>query len=155
MHSIKLLRLKKILILNGPNLNLLGIREPNLYGRTSLEAINSKLTSIAQEHNIQLKTFQSNSESELINQIHSALNETNFIIINPAGFTHTSIALRDALLTIKIPFIEIHLSNILSREEFRHKSFFSDIAIGTISGLGENGYNYALNYAIDYLYNKE
>ncbi len=138
-----------ILVVHGPNLNLLGNREPDKYGKITLTEINNKLIQIAKKHNISLDTFQSNIEGELINKIHEAANKYEFIIINPAAFTHTSIALRDAILAVNKPFIEVHISNIYKRESFRHKSFFSDIAIGVISGLGEFGYEIALNYAIN------
>lgn len=141
-----------ILVLNGPNLNLLGTREPNHYGVLSLEKITQQLTVIAQQHGHQLTTFQSNAEHELINRIQEAGRDTtSFIIFNPAAFTHTSIALRDALLGVAIPFIEVHLSNIYARESFRHLSYFSDIASGIISGLGAKGYELALNAAIHQL----
>lgn len=134
---------------------MLGIREPNIYGNNTLESINNNLLQIAYNNSVNLDFLQSNSESELINRIHNAINFTDFIIINPAGFTHTSITIRDALLAVKIPFIEVHLSNIFAREEFRHKSYFSDIAIAVISGFKQYGYDCALNYAINYLMNKE
>jgi len=143
--------MKKILILNGPNMNMLGKREPCIYGHTTLEQINDNLFQIAQKSNINIEFFQSNSESELINKTQNIVDH-NFIIINPAGFTHTSIAWRDALLMIKKPFIEVHTTNIYSREPFRHVSYFSDIAIAVISGLGAKGYEAALIYAIEYLY---
>ncbi len=142
----------KILVLNGPNLNLLGTREPAHYGHQSLDDINSTLTQQAQTAGHKLECLQSNAESELINAIHKAYNNgTDFIIINPAAFTHTSVALRDALLGVSIPFIELHLSNVYKREAFRHQSFFSDIAIGVISGLGPKGYELALQYAFAHL----
>ena len=142
----------KILVLNGPNLNLLGTREPAHYGHQSLDDINSTLTQQAQAAGHKLECLQSNAESELINTIHKAYNNgTDFIIINPAAFTHTSVALRDALLGVSIPFIELHLSNVYKREAFRHQSFFSDIAIGVISGLGPKGYELALQYAFAHL----
>ncbi len=142
----------KILVLNGPNLNLLGTREPAHYGHQSLDDINSTLTQQAQTAGHNLECLQSNAESELINAIHKAYNNgTDFIIINPAAFTHTSVALRDALLGVSIPFIELHLSNVYKREAFRHQSFFSDIAIGVISGLGPKGYELALQYAFAHL----
>ncbi len=142
----------KILVLNGPNLNLLGTREPAHYGRQSLDDINSTLTQQAQTAGHTLECLQSNAESELINAVHKAYNNgTDFIIINPAAFTHTSVALRDALLGVSIPFIELHLSNVYKREAFRHQSFFSDIAIGVISGLGSKGYELALQYAFAHL----
>ena len=141
-----------ILVLHGPNLNLLGTREPEVYGKTTLDDINQKLTDIATKQGHHLQTLQSNAEYELIERIHSASKEgVNFIIFNPAAFTHSSIALRDALLGVKIPFYEVHLSNVFSREEFRHHSYFSDIAIGLISGFGPHGYELALTAAMDYL----
>jgi 3-dehydroquinate dehydratase II len=137
-----------ILLLNGPNLNLLGVREPGLYGHVSLEQIHERLTQLAAEAGHRLSAFQSNSEAELIARIHQApAGHVAFIIFNPAGFTHTSIALRDALLAVKIPFIEVHLSNVHARESFRQHSYFSDIAVGTITGLGAIGYELALRAA--------
>lgn len=134
-----------ILILHGPNLNLLGTREPGVYGAATLADINQRLTALAKEKGHHLQVLQSNAEYELINRIHDARKEgVDFIIFNPAGLTHTSVALRDALLAVAIPFIEVHLSNIYSREEFRHHSYFSDIAKGVISGLGAQGYELAL-----------
>lgn len=142
----------KIVVLNGPNLNLLGKREPEIYGTTTLDMIVSELQQVATINNIALEHFQSNSEAELITKAATFLNDKcDFMLINPAAFTHTSIALRDTLSAIKIPFIEIHLSNIYTREEFRHKSYFSDIALGVISGLGADGYKLALEYAINFL----
>lgn len=142
----------KILILNGPNLNLLGSRETNLYGQKTLDSINKQLFQEGQKLGYQLITFQSNSEHALIEKIHSAATEkVVFIIINPAAFTHYSIALRDALLAVQIPFIEVHLSNIFQREPFRHRSYFSDIAKGVISGFGDLSYSLALNAAHQYL----
>jgi 3-dehydroquinate dehydratase-2 len=146
----------KILVLNGPNLNLLGKREPQIYGHDTLDSINKSLIQIAEQAEIMLESYQSNSESDLIEKTQSCfLHNYDFLIINPAAYTHTSIAWRDAVLAIKKPFIEIHLSNIFAREEFRHKSYFSDIAVGVISGLGIKGYQLALTYAIDYLFGKE
>jgi 3-dehydroquinate dehydratase-2 len=137
-----------ILLLNGPNLNLLGVREPGLYGHVSLEQIHERLTQLAAEAGHRLSAFQSNSEAELIARIHQApAGHVAFIIFNPAGFTHTSIALRDALLAVKIPFIEVHLSNVHARESFRQHSYFSDIAVGSITGLGAIGYELALRAA--------
>ena len=137
-----------LLLLNGPNLNLLGVREPGLYGHVSLEQIHERMTQLAAEAGHRLSTFQSNSEAELIERIHQApAGHVAFIIFNPAGLTHTSIALRDALLAVKIPFIEVHLSNLHARESFRHHSYFSDIAVGTITGLGAIGYELALRAA--------
>ena len=134
-----------ILVLNGPNLNLLGSREPEVYGTDTLEDIEKNLNSIAKEHNVNINFYQSNSENELINKLHAAkLEKIDAIIINPGAFTHTSIALRDAFLGVNIPFIEVHISNIYKREEFRKKSFLSDISEGLITGLGVNGYEFAL-----------
>ena len=134
-----------ILVLNGPNLNLLGTREPEVYGTDTLKDVEGKLQSIAKENNINISFYQSNSETDLIDQLHKASkNNTNYIIINPGAFTHTSIALRDAFLGVNIPFIEIHISNIYSREEFRKKSFLSDISQGLITGFGVIGYEFAL-----------
>jgi 3-dehydroquinate dehydratase-2 len=142
--------MKKILVLHGPNLNLLGAREPSLYGSTSLIQINTGLINKANNAGIQLTCFQSNSESDLIQEIHqSKTDKVNYIIFNPAAFTHTSIALRDALSAVAIPFIEVHISNIYSRETFRHHSYFSDIAKGIISGLGVQGYLLALDAIIE------
>lgn len=137
----------KVLVLNGPNLNLLGKREPEIYGYDTLETINSNLQSIAQTLDIQLECFQSNAEYAIIDKIHSAMGNVDFIIINPAAFTHTSVAIRDALLGVHIPFLEVHLSNVHAREEFRHHSFLSDIAVGVICGFGADGYEYALRKA--------
>lgn len=135
----------RVLVLNGPNLNLLGKREPDKYGNTSLGQVHERLIALADELGNDLSFFQSNSEGELINAIHSALeNKIDFIIFNPAGYTHTSVALRDALLSVEIPFIEIHLSNTHRRESFRHHSYFSDIAHGIICGFGAHGYEMAL-----------
>ncbi len=146
----------KILVMHGPNLNLLGQREPEIYGHTTLDDINHELENISQKSGIMLEYYQSNSEAELIGRTQSSFKDSyDFIIVNPAGYTHTSVAWRDALLAIKRPFIEVHLSNIFAREEFRHKSYFSDIAIGVISGLGTNSYRLALTYAIEYLLGKE
>lgn len=138
--------MKKILVLHGPNLNLLGQREPSMYGSCSLIELNKQLQQEAALHDADLTSLQSNSEAELIDTIHSApKNGINAILFNPAAFTHTSIALRDALLAINIPFYEIHISNIYAREPFRHHSHFSDIASGVISGFGTYGYCLALN----------
>jgi 3-dehydroquinate dehydratase-2 len=144
--------MSKILVLNGPNLNLLGVREPAHYGQTTLADINTNLATLAEKAGHELECFQSNAEYQLIETVHQAYqNKTDFIIFNPAAFTHTSIALRDALLGVDIPFVELHLSNVYKREDFRHKSFFSDIAIGVISGLGHKGYEFALQYAFAHL----
>lgn len=142
-----------ILVLQGPNLNLLGTREPATYGNTGLDQIHADLAERAAVAGHQLATFQSNVEGDLINRIHVAAKDgTRFILINPAAFTHTSIALRDALLAVDIPFIEIHLSNVFKREAFRHHSYFSDIAVGVIAGLGSQGYQLALTAALAYLH---
>jgi 3-dehydroquinate dehydratase II len=138
-----------ILVLHGPNLNLLGSREPAVYGSVTLADINRNLVALAKQHGHHLQVLQSNAEYELVNRIHDARKEgVDFIIFNPAGLTHTSVVLRDALLAVAIPFVEVHLSNIFSREEFRHRSYFSDIAKGVISGLGAQGYELALMFAI-------
>ncbi len=138
----------KILVLNGPNLNLLGSREPEVYGSTTLDEINQALVAEAEGRGLSLECLQSNGEHELIARIHAAhADGTEFIIINPGAFTHTSIALRDALLGVAIPFIEVHLSNIFAREPFRRHSYLSDIAVGVISGMGAQGYSLALQAA--------
>lgn len=144
----------QILLLNGPNLNMLGKREPEVYGATSLADIENSLRAIAISNGVELQAFQSNAEHALIDRIHASANIVDGIIINPAAFTHTSIALRDALLSVNIPFIEVHLSNVHRRETFRHHSYFSDIAIGTLVGLGADGYEYALNALIKHLQQK-
>ena len=139
----------KILVLHGPNLNMLGLREPEIYGDVTLDDIDRNLRQVAENAGVMFETFQSNAEGELIDRIQQALSDgTDFIIINPAAYTHTSVALRDALAAIKLPFIEIHLSNIFARESFRHKSYFSDLAVGVISGFGAKGYELALAYAL-------
>ena len=142
---------QSILILHGPNLNLLGTREPKIYGRETLADINKRLAARAAKAGVKLNNFQSNSEAELIDRVQQSREVVDFIIINPAAFTHTSVALRDALLAVKIPFIEVHLSNVYAREAFRHHSYFSDIAVGTIAGLGAFGYELALRAAAHYL----
>lgn len=137
----------KLLVINGPNLNLLGQREPEKYGRDTLEDIQQHLLTLVGDH--ALLFFQSNAEADLIERVHQAHKEqVDFIIINPAAFTHTSIALRDALLGVQIPFIEVHLSNIHAREPFRHHSYLSDIAVGVIAGLGAKGYELAVQAAL-------
>lgn len=142
----------RILVLNGPNLNLLGVREPEHYGADTLDSINQRLTTNAAAAGVTLETFQSNAEADLVAKLHGLFQEPcDFIIINPAAFTHTSVALRDALAAVKTPFIEVHLSNVHAREAFRHHSYFSDIAIGVVSGLGAAGYGYALDYAINHI----
>ena len=141
-----------LLVLHGPNLNLLGTREPGLYGATNLDNINARLTEMALAAGHHLQVLQSNAEYELIDRVHDARKEgVDFIVINPAAFTHTSIALRDALLAVGIPFIEVHLSNVFKRESFRHHSYFSDIAEGVVCGLGATGYELALQAAMQKL----
>ena len=141
-----------LLVLHGPNLNLLGSREPEIYGAESLEQINAALTSQAAAAGHSLAALQSNAEFELIQRIHDARNEAvDFIIINPGAFTHTSVALRDALLGVEIPFIEVHLSNVHAREAFRHHSYFSDIAEGVICGFGAKSYDLALHAVLSKL----
>ena len=141
----------RILVLNGPNLNLLGLREPAHYGSQTLDQIISSLTEQAKTQDVELSHLQSNREYELIEAIHSAYQNVDFIIINPAAFTHTSVALRDALLGVAIPFIEVHLSNVHAREPFRHHSYLSDKAEGVICGLGAQGYQFALTAALNKL----
>jgi 3-dehydroquinate dehydratase-2 len=142
---------KNILVLHGPNLNLLGSREPDVYGRDTLNEINERLIALAGTCGASLSCFQNNAESELIERVQQARTDgTQFIIINPAAFTHTSVALRDALAAVNIPFIEVHLSNVFAREAFRKESFFSDLAVGVISGLGAAGYESAVRYALNY-----
>jgi len=141
--------MKNILVLHGPNLNLLGTREPEVYGRVTLDEINTKLTAQAQKNGAKLTYLQSNAEAALVERVQQAqIDGTDFIIINPAAFTHTSVALRDALAAVAIPFIEVHLSNVHAREAFRKESYFSDVAVGVISGLGAKGYELALEYAL-------
>ncbi|MGC7560365.1 type II 3-dehydroquinate dehydratase [Pasteurella sp. PK-2025] len=144
----------RILLLNGPNLNMLGAREPKHYGRLSLSAIEQRLQAFAQQAQVELVCFQANSEEKLIDKIHQSFQQVDFIIINPAAFTHTSVALRDALLAVAIPFVEVHLSNVHKREPFRHHSYFSDVAEGVICGLGAKGYEFALQFALDFLSEK-
>ena len=139
----------RILLLNGPNLNLLGTREPEKYGHTTLAEIEANLHKLAQAAGFEFAAQQSNAEHDLVDRIHDARNgDVGFIIINPGAFTHTSISLRDALLGVAIPFIEVHLSNVYAREAFRQKSYLSDIAAGVITGLGAQGYEFALHAAI-------
>ena len=141
--------MNNILLINGPNLNLLGSREPEIYGSKSLEDIENDLSIIADESGYKLLSFQSNSESEIVDWIHQNANTASFLIINPGAFTHTSISIRDAILGTNISFIEVHISNIFSREEFRKESYFSDIAEGVISGLGLKGYELALKAVLE------
>ena len=141
--------MSQLALINGPNLNLLGTREPEVYGTTTLAEIESRLEALAMSAGHMLSSFQSNAEHELVERIHRARSENvAFIIINPGAFTHTSIALRDAFVAVKIPFIEVHLSNIFAREAFRHSSYLSGVAVGIVSGLGPQGYELALQAAI-------
>lgn len=140
-----------VLVLNGPNLNMLGKREPQIYGSASLTDIIDELGIFASSINVQLSHFQSNAEHLLIERIHQAFEQIDFIVINPGAFTHTSVAIRDALLAVNIPFIEVHLSNVHAREAFRQHSYLSDIAQAVICGLGADGYRYALQGAVTYL----
>lgn len=143
---------KSILVLHGPNLNLLGVREPEHYGHLTLADIDQNLQALAKEANLSLESFQSNAEADLVSKIQTlATKKVDFIIINPAAFTHTSVSIRDAISAVKIPFIEVHLSNVYARESFRHQSYFSDIAVGVISGLGAEGYYAAFNFAVSHL----
>jgi 3-dehydroquinate dehydratase-2 len=143
---------KSILVVHGPNLNLLGIREPEHYGHTTLDSINQHLKAIAQAADITLESYQSNAEADIVTKIQQlATKKVDFIIINPAAFTHTSVSIRDAISAVNIPFIEVHLSNVFTRESFRHHSYFSDIAVGVISGLGADGYDAAVRFAINRL----
>jgi len=147
----KLRGMKNVLVLHGPNLNLLGSREPDVYGRVTLDEINAKLTVQAHSSGAKLSYFQSNAEAALVERVQQARNDgTDFIIINPAAFTHTSVALRDALVAVSIPFVEVHLSNVFAREAFRKESYFSDLAVGVISGLGATGYELALQFALQH-----
>jgi 3-dehydroquinate dehydratase-2 len=143
----------KILVLHGPNLNLLGTREPEHYGHATLADINAELAANARASGLDLTAFQSNAEHQLIDRVQAARDDgTEFILINPGAFTHTSIALRDALAAVRIPFIEVHLSNVHAREPFRHLSYFSDLAVGVIAGFGTQSYQLALRAALDRLH---
>ena len=140
---------RRILVLHGPNLNLLGTREPSIYGAAGLDEINARLTARAQAAGAELACLQSNTEGVLVDRIQAAGRDgTSFVIINPAAYTHTSVAMRDALAAVKLPYIEVHLSNVFSREPFRHHSYFTDQAVGMICGLGAKGYELALEYAL-------
>jgi 3-dehydroquinate dehydratase-2 len=140
---------RRVLVIHGPNLNLLGTREPAIYGAETLAVINRRLSAAGRAAGAELLSYQSNLEGELIDRVQRAKSErVDFIILNPAGYTHTSVALRDALSGVAIPFIEVHLSNVQAREAFRHRSYFSDLAVGTICGLGSRGYDFALEYAL-------
>lgn len=138
---------KKVLVIHGPNLNLLGLREKGIYGVVTLSEIDSRLEEMAREMGIDIAFVQSNSEGDIVNVIHQSMGKVDAIVINPAAYTHTSVAIRDALLAVAIPVIEVHLSNIHKREEFRHKSFISDIAVGTIAGFGPHSYYLGLEAA--------
>ncbi len=144
-----------ILLLNGPNLNLLGTREPGVYGNTTLDQIEQQLAGQAADLGHGFAAFQSNAEAELVDRVQQASGTSDFIILNPGAFTHTSVALRDALLAVSVPFIEIHISNVHAREAFRQNSYFSDIAVGTIVGLGPQGYELALTAANHFLQNQK
>ena len=144
----------RIAVFHGPNLNLLGTREPQVYGTTTLEDINQRLVDEASKASVEITCRQSNSETELIEWIQQC-EDIDFIIINPAAYTHTSVALRDALSATAIPFIEIHLSNVHAREAFRRHSYFSDIAVAVITGMGFRGYSYALDFAVNYINSRE
>ena len=143
----------KVLLLNGPNLNLLGSREPEIYGSSTLKEIEEKVEAILSGHEIQCETFQSNSEGEIIDWLHKHRG-ADFLLLNPGALAHTSVCLRDAVLGVEIPFVEIHLTNIHKREEFRHHSYFSDIAIGALAGLGVKGYLLAVEFAVDFIKQK-
>jgi len=141
---------QSLLVLHGPNLNLLGSREPHMYGHTTLAEIDASLLQLAQAQGARLASFQTNHEGSLIERIHAAARDgSDFIIINPAAWTHTSVALRDALAGVGLPFIEVHLSNVHKRESFRHASYFSDLAVAVIAGLGAEGYRAAVRFALD------
>jgi len=140
---------QRLLVLNGPNLNLLGLREPHLYGHTTLEQIETHLASVASSLGATLAAYQSNHEGELVDRIHAARTDgTDCIVINAGAYTHTSVAIRDALAAVKVPFIEVHLSNVYKRETFRHHSYLSDLAVGVIVGLGPYGYEAAVRFAV-------
>lgn len=138
--------MNRILVIHGPNLNLLGLREPEIYGAQTLTNINNHLQQLAQQNDLMLNCYQSNHEGEIVETIHQARGQYDAIIINPAAFTHTSVAIRDALAGVAIPFVEVHLSNVHQREAFRHHSYFSDLAVGVICGLGAYGYEAALRF---------
>lgn len=144
--------MKRLLVMHGPNLNLLGTREPEVYGRVTLQQIDQALSARAQQAGVELLTFQSNHEGLLVDRIQAAAAESiEYVLINPAAYTHTSVAMRDALAGVGIPFVEVHLSNVHRREPFRHHSYFSDLAEGVICGLGWKGYLYALEFALERL----
>lgn len=138
---------KKVLVIHGPNLNLLGLREKGIYGDVTLREIDSRLKKLAKEIGVEVSSFQSNSEGEIVDAIHGSIGKVDAIVINPAAYTHTSVAIRDAILAVAIPVIEVHLSNIHKREGFRHRSFISDVAVGTIAGFGPESYYIGLRAA--------
>lgn len=143
--------MSEILVINGPNINILGKREKDIYGDVTYESLIAKINDFSSKKNLKVQFFQSNAEHEIVNKIQSSIDQNfDFIILNPAAFTHSSIAMRDALLAVKIPFIEVHLSNIYAREDFRKKSYFSDIAAGVIAGFGFRGYFLAVDYISDH-----
>ncbi|MCX7544536.1 type II 3-dehydroquinate dehydratase [Marinicella gelatinilytica] len=144
--------MREIAVIHGPNLNLLGSREPTLYGHTSLQDMNQSLVKLADSMSLKLRLFQSNAEHELVDFIHGCADGVDAVIINPAAFTHTSVAIRDALLAVDLPFIEVHLSNVAAREPFRQQSYFSDKAVATISGMGAEGYLAALRFWATYTF---
>jgi 3-dehydroquinate dehydratase II len=140
---------RKVLVLHGPNLNLLGRREPEKYGSTTLDEINRGLVEQGRASGAEVETFQSNSEADLVGRVQQLMDApVDFVIINPAAFTHTSVAIRDALAAVRVPFMEVHISNVFAREPFRHHSYFTDLAVGMICGLGPRGYELALEYAL-------
>jgi 3-dehydroquinate dehydratase II len=140
-----------LLVLNGPNLNLLGLREPHLYGNTTLPQLEAALAELAKTLGVTLSTYQSNHEGALVDRIQAARTDgTDFMIVNAGAYTHTSVAIRDALAGIKIPFIEVHISNVYKREEFRHHSYLSDLAVGVVAGLGPSGYEAAVRFAAQF-----
>lgn len=140
---------RKVLVLHGPNLNLLGRREPEKYGSTTLDEINRGLVEQGRKAGAEVTTFQSNSEADLVGRVQQLMDApVDFVIINPAAFTHTSVAIRDALAAVRVPFMEVHISNVFAREPFRHHSYFTDLAVGMICGLGPRGYELALEYAL-------
>ena len=147
--------MKKILIIHGPNMNLLGKREPDLYGKVSLEAINERLKKLANDHKAQVEVFQSNHEGEIVSKIGSSDGAFDAIVINPAAYTHTSVAIRDAVAAVSVPTVEVHLSNIYAREEFRHQSLIAPVTVGQVSGFGAKSYEWGLLAALEFLEKKK